>query len=620
MADKTVTRRDTFETAETKVDQAQVNAAVEELAKKGRLTAEDVQKLNQKYPNNDALIDAILRENAKRFRHLQKKAQEVARKIYSKYADGSRTLTDILSKMLKYKNQNKWTDTEYDEFRKELYSILSGERANEVHYNQNLTTFRSRINRVLGTTMVVTEGLKMKETEHGHLNEILALLEKHIPLHRSVFMQSLMYTDCDLVAITGEYKRDRHDASSHIHPVIAALFLPKFNLLEKQMIHSSFGSIVKARHEKKQIVTEADLLLYHDIISDPNDIVCDSNSAIADLRNRFRVQIALWETVLKLRQGKYYEATPYSELAQHLNNCRNNLYDNAMSVFKNDEGAVLRRLMSVFSLRPTIIATKPIDSLMPLMNMIAPTGQTSVLHPLPFMNQPVLTITSIPIINFHLTNRVGTVAGPVDLRQAIKQTIWLTEGKSIVPKEQSIIYSKEVLVFYVNRRLQQVNVRTQFATNFVFTPLEFSYNPLLISSIEQLNDQQISVAASMLLGGDNEPYHLRSVVTVETTKIDSSNKEIITGCSAIIAQQTEEHDVFGDGKYLLYDPVGASFPVEHLDAAGIRDGFTTNKPVSYIPGHISNDSSESFYDRASKRGTIFVYARRGFSLNEQLVL
>ena len=619
MSDKPVTRRDTFESTDSKVDQSQVNAAVEELAKKGRLTAEDVQKLNQKYPNNDALIDAILRENNKRFRHLQKKAQEVARKIYSKYADGSRTLTDILSKMLKYKNQNKWTDTEYDEFRKELYAVLSGDRASEVHYNQNLTTFRSRINRVLGTTMVVTEGLKIKETEHGHLNEILALLEKHIPLHRSVFMQSLMYKDCDLVAITGEYKRDRHDASSHIHPVIAALFLPKFNLLEKQMIHSSFGSIVKSRNEKKQIVTEADLLLYHDIISDPNDIVCDSNSAIADLRNRFRVQIALWETVLKLRQGKYYEGTPYSELAQHLNSCRNNLYDNAMSVFKNDEGAVLRRLMSVFSLRPTIIATKPIDSLMPLMNMIAPAGQTSVLHPLPFMNQPVLTITSIPIINFHLSSRMG-VTGSVDLRQAIKQTIWLTEGKSIVPKEQSIIYSKEVLVFYVNRRLQQVNVRTQFATNVVISPLEFSYNPLLISSIEQLNDQTVDVASTILLGGDNEPYHLRSVVTVETTKIDSSNKEIITGCSAIVAQQDEEYSVFGDGKYLLYDPVGASLPVDRGTDAGGFTEYTTNKPVSYIPGHMGTNESDSFYDRASKRGTIFVYARRGFSLNEQLVL
>lgn len=618
MADKSI-RRDTFEVAETKVDQAQVNAAVEELAKKGRLTAEDLQKLNQKYPNNDALVDAILKENAKRFRRLQKKAQEVARKIYSKYADGSRTLTDILSKMLKYKNENKWTDTEYDEFRKELYSILSGERAEEIHYNQNLTTYRSRINKVLGTTMVVTEGLKMKETEHGHLNEILALLEKHLPLHRSVFMQSLMYKDCDLVAITGEYKRDRHDASSHIHPVIAALFLPKFNLLEKQMIHSSFGSIVKARHEKKQIVTEADLILYHDIISDPNDIVCDSNSAIADLRNRFRVQIALWETVLKLRQGKYYEGTPYSELAQHLNNCRNNLYDNAMSVFKNDEGAVLRRLMSVFSLRPTIIATKPIDSLMPLMSMIAPAGQTSVLHPLPFNNQPVLTITSIPIINFHLTGRAATAANP-DLRQAIKQTIWLTEGKTIVPKEQSIIYSKEVLVFYVNRRMQQVNVRTQFATNFVFTPLEFSYNPLLISSVEQLNSQPVDVASSILLGADTDPYLLRSVVTVETTKIDSTNKEIITGCSAIIACHDESMNIFGESKYYLYDPVGASIPVQHSPNPSGGDHYTTNKPVSIIPGHIDQNESESFYTRASKRGTIFVYARGGYSTGEQLML
>src|SRR4029079_8840924 len=93
-----------------------------------------------------------------------------------------------------------------------------------------------------------------------------------------------------------------------------------------------------------------------------NDVVCEINSPIADLKNRYKVQINLWETVLKLRNGSYYEADPISEFLTTLNACRNNLYDNADLAYNQDEGAILRRLLSVFSLRPTIIYTKPVYS------------------------------------------------------------------------------------------------------------------------------------------------------------------------------------------------------------------------------------------------------------------
>ena len=51
-----------------------------------------------------------------------------------------------------------------------------------------------------------------------------------------------------------------------------------------------------------------------------------------------------------------------SEFISTLNACRNNLYDNADLAYNQDEGAILRRLLSVFSIRPTIIYTKPIYS------------------------------------------------------------------------------------------------------------------------------------------------------------------------------------------------------------------------------------------------------------------
>ena len=125
------------------------------------------------------------------------------------------------------------------------------------------------------------------------------MYEKSSTRYKSNFMLSLMYTDCSLVAMTGEYKRERHIASNYIHPLIACMFLPKFDIFEIHMLYSNFGNIVKSRYENKPIVTEPDSLLFYDITSDPNDIVCEVNSPITDLRNRYKVQIGLWRTVTK---------------------------------------------------------------------------------------------------------------------------------------------------------------------------------------------------------------------------------------------------------------------------------------------------------------------------------
>src|SRR5690606_3716664 len=106
---------------------------------------------------------------------------------------------------------NKWSDFEYDEFRKELQYQLTGYRALEIDYNQKLN--RSRINRALGNDLIKFEygkGLIIKESEHPILSEILGLYESTQSLHKSVFMHSLMYEDCSIVAMTGEYDRKKH--------------------------------------------------------------------------------------------------------------------------------------------------------------------------------------------------------------------------------------------------------------------------------------------------------------------------------------------------------------------------------------------------------------------------
>ena len=437
-------RKDTFEASSDRKSAGddKIRAEVEKLAgRKEGLTQRDILELQKKFGNDAA--GEILKFYSKRSHKIRKQAREIAGKIARKYSDGSRPLHEIIDRMLKYKSDNKWTDSEFDQFRKELYAILTNERAVEVAFNPHLVQFRSKINQTLGMPYVEEGTLNIKESEHGILNEILSLHQKYQSVHGAIFMQSAVYDDCGLVAMTGEFDRKRHVASNHIHPLLACMYLPKITLFEFQTLYSNFGSIIKCRKESLPVRTEPDAMLYYDICSDPNDIVCEINSPITDIRNRYRVQIDLWETVMKLRQGSYYDAGSTNQFLTNLNQCRNNLYDNADLAYNQDEGAILRRFMSVFSLRPTMITIKQIQSLDAFMNPLnawslgfqQPNKFGLASSSLPFNNQPVYTITQIPMITVFLPPYVNENSEPIDLRDAREQTIWINEGKVIIPKE-----------------------------------------------------------------------------------------------------------------------------------------------------------------------------------------
>jgi len=573
-----------------------------------------IQELYKKHP--EEFVDELNKLNGKRLDKIRKKAESVAKKVITKYANTNKPLHEILAKMVKYKNQNNWTDVEYEIFRSDLEKRFQGKRAYEIDYNQESNEFRSRINRTLGYRphLVYEEGLKIKDTEHGHLSEILSMYERSLPLYRSNFVDSLVYEDCGLQAISGEFNSGKHIASSHIHPLIAAMFIPKIGIFENQVVYSNIGEMLKCRYENKPILSEANAMLFNDMVTDPNDVVCDESSVIVDLKKRYQVQIDIWEIIQNLRYGKYYDGTVNNRLLTNLNMCRNNLYDYADLTYNQDEGAMLRRIMSVFSLRPTLISTRPIAAIESFMQNpwamgmggLNNMGQSGV----PFVNKPTITITKIPMMIFQLPVKGimggGATEEPINIQQAASaQLIWINENKTLVPREQSVIHSREVIIFYANRRINRVNVRT------LINPLVFSpTSPVSFSNFERINDHPVDIPDQIVLANGGDPYDLRSVVAVTETNVKPCSaatgvgNSLITGCVALI-KTLPSHPVSSTGA-LCYDPFGASIPIP----AG--NGYTLDKPFTsihmYIPPHTPG-SSQTFTEIASKRGTIFIYAR-----------
>jgi len=604
------------------------------------ITPFDIIELSKKYKNDEEIVDNILRIYTKKYERIKERARHVAEKIYNKYHNGDRPLHEILTKMLKYKKDNGWSDSEYAEFQRELSFLLSGgiQQRQTSNINNSMLPFRSRINKTLGIHIPYEEPFDIKSSEMGVLAEIINNFEKNRETHRSVFMQSLMYTDCCTYAMTGTFSRDKHIGSNHIHPLLACMFIPKFCIFETHMLHSNIGNIVKSRRDKVPILMEPDQLLYNDMVSDPNDVVCDIMSPIVDLRNRFNVQIRLWDTVLRLRNGHYYNATPFNDFLNTINQCRNNIYDNADLIYNQDECSILRRLMSVFSLRPTIISTSTIATIAPIM------GYSSVHEPgnmfqrnndhnghsmtgAPFNYRPVITITAVPMISVFIPPQFTDTQydEPKDFTTSLNRVIWITENKTLVPKDQKIIYSKEVLIFYVNRRIQRRNIRT------VSNPIPFSQLPATMSNFEHLNSYPVHVSDSIQLSRNDEsdPYLLRSVVTVVETNIsfDKSKKDtyIITGCTGLIMQHGNQTTT--ENHYWLYDPFGASIP-QLIDANVDNIRPTFYPPVLQLDmSTFDNDvvpgipTSEGFLQRASTKGTLFFYAKSsGYTRNEIISL
>jgi hypothetical protein len=340
-----------------------------------------------------------------------------------------------------------------------------------------------------------------------------------------------------------------------------------------------------------------------------------------------------------LREGRYYDDTPTNDFITNLNACRNNLYDNADLAYNQDPGTMMRRILNVFSIRPTVIKIQPLSNSMFNSNQLyvsGASGQFNMMQPQEntashalFMNSPVYTVTKIPMINMTIPQGIGRsttskTITPISLNSSFNQTIWLNENKAIVPKSQQIIHSSEVLIFYVNRNINKVNMKAYL------NPISFSRLPLTMSSFAKANDYPIDVPSQISLGSDIETFELRSVVSVTRAVIPdvkanlNSGKLInmVTGCRAMIYKSPNllENKIYPsvNSGYYLYDPAGASIP--HTVTSNGTSGYARNKPVSNINSAIADPNYDpsgsyepeniAFYDEASRLGTVFIYAKR----------
>ena len=544
-----------------------VDDEVQKLFKKngGKINQTEFQNLRNKYGNED-LVEKIQRAYIEKHTELSKRAKKFATLIREKYSNSQYPFHILLEKAIKYKNKHGLTDDEFVEFQRIYENELVGLKSPEVY------TPNTNIMKVLGNVNVNLQGFmgKLSDNDYKVLQEILKLHATSKPLHSQVVLQSMQYQDCGIEALTGGYDRNIHNATNHVHPVIAALFLPKFPLLESHFLHSNISNIVKTRYNNENFSTVADLELFYSLTRDPNDIVCDAKSTLSDLYNRSLLQNQLWNAVLSLRNGQYYNST-FRDFISTVDICRLNKHDTPDLVYGRYDGTIIKRLLAAFSFRPTVVATMPVYQ---------------IFSTNPYQQNIKPTVTYVPMINLKL-GPANNSNDPVELNDAIQQQQYFLENGNIVQKHTSLIYSRGVLIFFVDRRANIIDTST------TMNPVAILNFPSAVSGFERLNDREVHAEPVIKLRDDE--YQLRSVVLSEVNKkVDQTN--LIVGSSTLFVLPQE----FGVTQYLQYDPYGV------IDAQVVAGTAARNNPIVQIDS-VSTSNPDNFQDMSRTRGIIFVY-------------
>jgi hypothetical protein len=320
----------------------------------------------------------------------------------------------------------------------------------------------------------------------------------------------------------------------------------------------------------------SDALLYDSLIKDPNDVVCDSRSTLTDLYTRAQLQNQLWNCVLSLRNGQYYN-TSFREFINSVDMCKMNKYDSPDLVYGRYDGTILKRLFSAFSFRPTVVTSTPVYNSVNIN---------------PYATNIKPTVTYVPMINLKLPFSVNDNS-PVDLNSALEQQQLLLENGVVIPKFTSLIYSRGVLVFYVDRRTNVI-YNSQANLSFAFNKL-----PTAVAGFDRLNEREINFETTFKIR--NDEYNLRSVVISEVNKNASADSNIVIGSSTAIMVHPDINQQKFSSEYLLYDPYCV------VNSEYINKQVVTKNPIEWLED-LSNDSNKGgFFELARKRGIIFVY-------------
>lgn len=506
-------------------------------------------QLRNKY-GDEELADKVREAFIQRHSMVVKGAKKFAQAIRNKYSQSNIPYHQLLVKAQLHARKHGLSQAEFAEFQRMYEQELAGtSRANEVVLP--LTTMIKVLGNLSGDGR--SSGVSISENDYRNLQEILKLYEASKQLHSQVVIQNLGYSDevFKNVVVSGTINKATHNPGEHVHPVVAALFGPSISVVQSHFLYSNLSGIIKNLYNREPLRTRPDYELYYNLITDPNDVVCDNRTPVADLLQRCNLQNQLWNAVLHLRNGQHYNSS-FREFMTAVDVCRLNKHDSPDLVYGRHDGTVFKRLVNAFSFRPTVVATVPVSTVFahnPYAQNVRPT-----ITNIPMINVRLLSFQSVAPIA--MTND-GIRSGDnveVSLEKAITQVQTFIEGNMLVNRVTNVISSRQVLFFYVDRRAHVMNIGMR----------HFNLNnlPKSIAGLERTNNKKVEVPKIIEI--NSVKFNLRSAVCVKTTNYNAISGEnvgddnigFVTGSTAVVYPSSSGSETYGSETY-SYDPITA---------------------------------------------------------------
>ena len=551
------------------------NNAVDEQVKRllkdgirGKIPSSTISELRRKF-NDDHLLDKIQEVFYERLNEIKTRARKFAKLVEKKFGAKGLPLHIVLKETKRYKDKYQLSDIEFDEFRKQYQKLLNSrlpiEEQMDLIPNTNMAQLFGDI--------ASTEGLIIKDSDYPVLQDIIKMYTMTRTTHSSVILQSMQYENCAPEVMSGLFDPQKHNTACSIHPLIAAMFIPKIQLFEEHFLFTNIAYIVKSKNERVPLNNMADINLLHHMINDANDIVCSSDTPLKDIRLRCSLQNSLWLNVLSLRNGKFFDCVGNDFFAA-IDECKINSYDAPDLLYVGDEGIVLKRLLSAFSFRPLVVSTNPIF------------GTYGTTNP---VNFPVITnrVVAHPLLTLRLPSSNSNGQLSINLDSAISQSQVYLENGMFVPKTQEVIFTKGVMIFHVPRRTISPDKNYK---NLISPIPQFEQIPSHILRNERINEIQVTFDEVLTIRQEN--YFLRSAVFLEVHEDKNTGDQIVIGTGAIIRKSDNQIT----GEYFAYSPRLAQ--------------SDTGKSQQLIQKLIQNNPDDDDpIDLLSTRATIFIYAK-----------
>ena len=568
--EKNDTRKGLINVDDTKVN-VNIEREVSELIKRGADRA-SMKELRHKF-GDDKVFDMIQEAYFEKLSSIRKRSIKFTKLIEKKYGMLGYPLHVILNKALKYKKKYSLSDEEFELFRQ--YYQKSMNMRNNTN-KLNVLVPNTNMAKVFGDDPYTNNKIHTSDGDHKIIKSILELYEENRFLWQQITLQSIIYQ--------GDLNNDKYEVSfnsnkminfsSPTHPVVAALFLPKISNFDEYFLFTNLAYILKCKYLGEPLTTYHSYLMLYNLVTDPTDVVCNSDSPLRDILHRAILQVALWKNVLKLREGNVYDTNNSfvaSDFMANIDGCKLSMYDAPDLLMIGDENVIIRRLLNAVAFRCATVISTP--TIIPLFN----NGSANTTMQVNTLNIPfnLTQINKVPMIYIRLPPKIiqsSTQAKTLNIQDSLTTIQTIMSNGRLESRSLSITASEQLLIISIPRRTYRPAGNSIYNLPQVFN---FAHMPHHAIGLEILNDTPVATNKYLTLSNTantandkkfSDKLFLKSAVVLKQKKDNRDNKFIYGTKTYIINYHTQNKEI------KVYNPIS---DIQKVD--------TVTNQVSMIP-------------------------------------